>query len=91
VLARFTPGNLRTQIILVPSDDAEFVYGAGTEIDERYQDVYPFAEALGAISDDSSAVIPGLTIVTSNRVDHVSANPADSRTLRQRTFFPPLK
>ena len=91
VLARFTPGNLRTQIILVPSDDTELVYGAGTEIDERYQDVYPFAEALGAISDESSAVIPGLTIVTSNRVDHVSANPADSRTLRQRTFFPPLK
>lgn len=37
LLAQFTPANLRALVIVVILDDAEFVYGAGTDIGERYR------------------------------------------------------
>jgi hypothetical protein len=35
--------------------------------------------------------MPGVSILQSNKVDNVSANPANLATLSRRTFFPPLQ
>jgi len=91
LLADFVPVNLRVLVIVVAAADTELVYGAGTDIQDSYRDVYPFADALGPIADQSAAAMPGLMIIHSNVVDNVSANLADLTTLRRRTFFPPLQ
>jgi hypothetical protein len=91
LLSRFVPVNVRALVIVVAPIDTEFVFPAGSDIQESYRDVYPFADALGTIVDTTAASMPGLVIIKSNAANNVSANPADLRTLRGRTFFPPLQ
>jgi phage tail-like protein len=91
LLQRFIPINLRSLIIVVEAADVEFVYGEGTDPQDRFSDDYPFVSALGAMSDSAAAAVPGLIVLQSNRADNVSANPANLTTLRGRTYFPPLQ
>jgi hypothetical protein len=91
VLARFIPINLRAVMIVVASTDTEFVYPAGQGILDSYLDDYPFVEALGGVSDLTTAAMPGLVIILSNNAAHVSADSGDLTTLRRRTFFPPIQ
>jgi hypothetical protein len=91
VMARFIPVNLRALVIVVASADVEFLYPAGTDILDSYLDDYPFADALGEISDEAAAAMPGLVIILSNTANNVSANPADLTTLKRRTFLPPIQ
>jgi hypothetical protein len=89
-LARFIPANLRAVVITVTVADSETVYG-GADIQERYQDSYPFSDSLGDILEAFRATIPGLAIIKSNLTDSVSANPANPATFQRRTWFPPLQ
>ncbi len=91
LLQQFLPVNLRATIIVVAGAGEEFVYPAGTGIQESYHDNFPFAEKLTPIVDASAAAMPSLLVIHSNTATDVSANPADLRTLRRRTFFPPLQ
>jgi hypothetical protein len=91
LLARFIPVNLRTLVIVLAAADTEFIYTKGADIQESYNDEYPFVDALGALSDAASAAMPELVILLSNRSDNISADPADLTTVRRRTFFPPLQ
>jgi hypothetical protein len=91
LLRQFQPVNLRAVVIVVAPADVEFVYLPGSDIQESYHDVYPFAEALGPVNDNTTAAMPELLILRSNAAANVSANPADLTTLRRRTFFPPLR
>ena len=90
LLGRFIPANLRALVIMRTSVLTEFVYQAGSDIGERYQDEFPFADTLGSITDEWAATA-AMVVVRSNTVNNVSANFADLSTLRRRTFFPPLQ
>lgn len=91
LLSRFIPANLRALIVIVATANTEFVYRAGADLKDGYQDEYPFADAFGAVDDAVMVAMPGLVIIQSNSASNVSANPADLTTLRRRTFFPPLQ
>jgi hypothetical protein len=91
LLARFIPVNLRALVLVLAAADTEFVYRQGADIQESYHDEYPFADALGALSDAAAAAMPALVLFRSNLIDNISADPADLTTLRRRTFFPPLQ
>jgi phage tail-like protein len=91
LIQRFVPINLRVVVIVVEQADEEFVYQQGADIQDSYSDVYPFLSALGAISDSAAAAMPGLSLLTSNNVTNLSANPANLSTLSRRTYFPPLQ
>ena len=91
LLDQFMPINLRAVVIVVAPADAEFVYPAGADIQESYNDVYPFADALAPITDSAAAAMPSLTVMMSNTAGNISANTADLTTLHRRTFFPPIQ
>ena len=91
LLAQFMPLNLRAVVIVVAPADVEFVYPAGNDIQERYNDVYPFAEVLPPIADLAAAAMPDLSVLQSNIAGNVSADLADLKTLHRRTFFPPVQ
>jgi phage tail-like protein len=90
LVARFIPVNVRALVIVLAAADTEFVYPAGADIQESYRDDYPFTDVLGALTDSAAAAMPNITIIHSNLIDNVSADPADLTTLRRRTFFLPL-
>ncbi|WP_437594140.1 two-component regulator propeller domain-containing protein [Sorangium sp. So ce1000] len=91
LLARFLPLNLRAVVVIVPSIDVDVVYPDDAEIDEEWQDEYPFADTLAALSDESAADLPEWEVLLASDKEHVSADPADLKTLRRRTHFPPPK
>jgi phage tail-like protein len=91
LVQRFVPINLRVIVIVVEQRVEEFVYPQGTGIQESYSDDFPFLSVVGPITDSAAASMPGLTIMQSNKVDNVSANPANLNTLSRRSFFPPLQ
>jgi len=88
LLAQFLPINLRAVVILAPSIDLDLVYAPGADISETYFDQYPMADALGPIGDSTTAALPQWAVLTSNRSDHRSADPANLTTLRERTYGP---
>jgi phage tail-like protein len=89
LLQRFIPINLRAVVIVVEPVELEIVFA--TPIADSYNDDYPFASALGPVTDSAAAAIAGLAALVSNTLGDVSANPADLTTLRRRSFFPPLQ
>jgi hypothetical protein len=89
VLERFLPINVRAILILAPRINIEYVYGQGNEIGESYQDRAPFVEYFSGLGDSAAATLPNLVVLLSTTSGHVSANAANLRTLRLRTFFPP--
>jgi hypothetical protein len=89
-LERFLPINVRVVVVLAPRVDIEFVYGEGKDIDEKYQDKYPFIELFSGPQEQLiTAVLPELSLLLSTTPGHVSADPANLPTLRRRSFFPP--
>jgi len=91
LVPRFLPVNARAVIILAPSAEIEYIYGAGVEIGERYLDSYPFVEIVGAPVDAAAAVMPGVVVLRSNTPADRTADPGDLTTLRGRSYFPPLE
>ncbi len=91
LLARFLPINLRAVVILVPSIDVELVYPPGAGIEEQWQDTHPFVDTFADISDETAAELPEWEVLHANTPHHVSADPADLKTLRRRTQFSPPK
>jgi phage tail-like protein len=91
LIQRFVPINLRVVVIVVEQAEEELLYPPGAGIQDSYSDVYPFVSALGAISDSAAAALPGASLLRSNNVSNVSANPASLSTLSRRTYFPPLQ
>jgi phage tail-like protein len=91
LLDRFIPINLRAVIVVVPESDIEVVYSKDADLQDSYQDEYPFADSLGTLGDTTAATLPDVVVLTSNQVTNVSASPADLTTLRRRTWFPPLQ
>jgi hypothetical protein len=89
LLASLIPVNIRVVIIVVAPGDSEYVYATGADIQESYNDVYPFAEVLGAIGESVAAEMPGVVVLESNTAGNLSANPADLTTVRRRSYFPP--
>ncbi len=91
LLTSLIPVNMRAVISVVAPPDTEFVYSADADIGESYNDVYPFAETLGAIQETTAAAMPGVAVIHSNVAGNISVNPANLATLRLRTFFPPIE
>ncbi len=80
--------------MLTPHVDEEFVYGLGRDIEERFADDYPFADAYAGATDTGGAVaLPDWTLFITAAppapVAHRTASLADLTTLRSRTWFPP--
>lgn len=90
LIPRFLPINARAVIILAPSANIEYVYGAGVEPGEAYLDRYPFVEYVGDPVDATAAAMPGVVVLRSNQVGERTADPADLTTLRRRSYFQPL-
>ena len=90
-LQQFIPINLRALVIVVAPADSESVYGGGVDIQEKFADVYPFSDVMGAQADASAAAMPGVTILQTNALSSLSADVADLATLQKRTFFPPIQ
>ena len=90
LLASLIPVNMRAVIIIVAPSDLEFIYFSGSDIQESYTDVYPFAETLGAIQESSAAAMPGVVVMLASTAGNISVNPLDLTTLRRRSFFPPI-
>jgi hypothetical protein len=92
-LDRFLPINVRAVVVLAPRVDIEFVYGGddGRDIqEEKVFDDHPFIEAFGDIAESVTASVPDWSLLLSNTLGHVSADPANLNTLRRRTYFDPV-
>src|SRR6266566_4548955 len=96
VLERFLPINVRALVILSPPPFTEYVYqtdpavGPTVDIQESYQDNYPFVEYYdGPKEDRIAAALPDWAQLRSNTLSDVSASATDLTTLRHRTYFPP--
>ncbi len=89
LLQGFMPINMRAVLILTPLLDREYVYPAGADIGEAYQDQYPFVEHHTGLNDSTAATLPDQVQLLSNTKADVSANPADLKTLHFRTYAPP--
>ncbi|ESA38306.1 hypothetical protein N836_33290 [Leptolyngbya sp. Heron Island J] len=89
VLENFLPINVRVVVILAPRVDIEYLYPPGEDIEERYQDQYPFVDYYSGLTDATDLDLPDWVLLLSNSIDQVSADPTDLTTLRDRTHFPP--
>ncbi len=89
VLENFLPINVRVVVILAPRVDIEYLYPPGEDIEERYQDQYPFVDYYSGLADATDLDLPDWVLLLSNSIDQVSADPTDLTTLRDRTHFPP--
>nr|WP_241756064.1 phage tail protein [Actinomadura sp. RB99] len=89
LLERFLPINVRAVLVFAPRVYAESVYPAGTGIEERYQDVYPFIEGYTGPADSTAAALPDWSFLLTNTLGHVAADPAVPTTLRRRAWYPP--
>ncbi len=89
VLERFLPINVRAVVILAPRVAIEQVYPPNADIQESYQDQYPYAEYYSGLRDSAAVALPDWGLLRSNTPGAVSANPANLLTLRHRTYFPP--
>ena len=76
-------------VILAPRVDIEYLYPPGEDIEERYQDQYPFVDYYSGLTDDTDLDLPDWVLLLSNSIDQVSADPTDLTTLGDRTHFPP--
>jgi len=91
VLDRYKPINLRVALAVAPERTVEEVYSAANDIGERWEDRGPVVETIGPYSDTSTAAAPDLRFLMTNSLSHVTADPADLTSLRNRLFFPPLQ
>jgi len=91
ILAAFLPINLRAIIILAPQLDAEYVYSPGADLQDTFQDVYPFLEIVGGvnITDSSMVNLPGWGFLHTNTAGETTADPGNLGSLKRRTFYPP--
>ncbi len=90
LLRRNLPMNLRLVLIVAPDPLVEYIYTAEADIAEGWRDDIPFVETLGALSDGSSVVIPGLGVLIANDPESRAFAEAALATLKRRTWFPNL-
>lgn len=90
LLRRYLPINLRLVLIVAPDPLVEYVYTTDADIGEKWSDDIPFVDSLGALSDGSSVVIPGLGILIANDPESLAFAEAALATLKRRTWFPNL-
>ncbi len=89
LIEQFLPINVRVVVILVPSVHTEYVYPAGSDIQESYQDRYPEVETYTGLSDSSVVIIDWRTL-KSNTLTDTSAEVLNPASMRARSWFPPL-
>ena len=89
VLTGFLPVNTRVVVLLAPRLDIEYVYSPGADIGESYQDQYPYVDYFPGVGETAAADLPDWSLLHSNTLTDVSADPSHLTTLRRRTFYPP--
>ena len=85
VLERFLPINVRAVVMLVHGLAIEYVYQAGADMQDSYQDQYPFVAHLTGLEDSTAVALHDLGLLHSNTPGEVSADPADLTTPRHHT------
>lgn len=88
-LTRYLPINVRLVVDLAPQPFEEDVYTASADLIEEYLDVFPFLDIYDGLDETVGATVPTWEFLRSTLAGHVSGDPADTTTLRRRTFFPP--
>ncbi len=89
MLRRFLPINVRVVVRVGPPIFIELVYPPGADIQESYQDVYPFIERYEGLQDNFAADLPNWEVFLTNTLGHVTVDFTDLTTARRRMFFPP--
>ncbi len=89
VLERFLPINVRAVVILSPRIDIEYIYSSDADMQESYQDIFPYAEYYSGLDESTGVALPEWILLHSNRKTETSVNPVDPSTLRSRSYFPP--
>jgi phage tail-like protein len=87
-LTRYLPINVRVVVRLAPRPFVEDVYTPAADIGESYADQYPEVEYYTGPGEDAALAVPW-TVLHSNTLGDVSADPANPATLLRRTHFVP--